>query len=47
MSQEMIAKNEIGHRFNDGNRAGEDAGIVASPTFEFGVLFVFGDGDLR
>lgn len=47
MSQEMVAKNEIGHRFNDGNRAGEDAGVVASPAFEFGILFVFGDGGLR
>ena len=46
MAEEVVAEDEVGHGFYDGDGTGEDAGVVTATAFEFGVFFVFGDGGL-
>lgn len=46
MAEEVVAEDKVGHRFDDGDGSGEDAGVVAAPTFEFGVFLFLGDGGL-
>ena len=41
MAEEVVAEDEVGHGFDDGDGAGEDAGVVAAAAFEFGVFLVF------
>ena len=46
LAEKVVAEDESGHGFHDGDGAREDAGVVAAAAFEFGILMVGADRGL-
>jgi hypothetical protein len=47
LAEQVVGEDEGGHGFDDGDGAGQDAGVVAAFALEFGVFAGGGDGFLR